>query len=190
MKNICTLLLLTTCTLLFGCSNILTATTAEPIEENSGTRSWGTYIDDEALETKALVNIRKADPGFADAHVIVIGFNGTVLLAGQVPDEKLRSKAADVVKELFGVKRIYNEISVAGNTSAMVRSSDTWITAKIKTALITSSEIQSLRIKVVTENGIAYLMGLVTKAEAERVVDVTSSVYGVQKVVRLFEYID
>ena len=120
----------------------------------------------------------------------MISFNGTVLLAGQVPDALLREKAAEVVKTLFGVKRIYNELSIAGNTSTMVRSSDTWITAKIKTALITSSEIQSLRIKVVTENGIAYLMGLLTKAEGERVIDVASSIYGVQKVVRLFEYID
>ncbi len=190
MKNLFTLIILTTVTLLFGCSNIITATTAEPIEEDSGTRSWGTYIDDESLETKALVNIKKSEPGFTDAHIIVISFNGTVLLAGQVPDAKLREKAAEIVKELFGVKRIYNELSVAGNTSAMVRSSDTWITAKIKTSLITSSEIQSLRIKVVTENGIVYLMGLLTKAEAERVVDVASSIYGVQKVVRLFEYID
>ena len=190
MKKILTLIFLSSLFLTQGCSNIITATTAEPIEENSGTRTWGTYIDDEGLETKALVNIKKSDPRFTDTHIIVVSFNGTVLLAGQVPDAGLRGKAAEVLKRLSGVKRIYNELTVAGNTSAMVRSSDTWITAKIKTGLITSSEIQSLRTKVVTENGVVYLMGLLTKAEAERVVDVTSSIYGVQKVVRLFEYID
>tara|TARA_B110000444_G_C18757197_1_gene555727 strand:+ start:331 stop:903 length:573 start_codon:yes stop_codon:yes gene_type:complete len=190
MKKLFTLITVAFFTVVMGCSNILTATTVKPIEENRGTRSWGTYIDDESLETKALVNIKKSDSSFKSTHIIVISFNGTVLLAGQVPDALLREKAAEVVKTLFGVKRIYNELSIAGNTSTMVRSSDTWITAKIKTALITSSEIQSLRIKVVTENGIAYLMGLLTKAEGERVIDVASSIYGVQKVVRLFEYID
>lgn len=190
MKKILIFIFLSIFPLIYGCSNIIIATTAEPLEENSGTRSWGTYIDDEALETKALVNIKKSDAGFASTHVIVVSFNGTVLLAGQVPDAALRGKAADVVKELFGVKRIHNELSVAGNTSAMVRSSDTWITAKVKTALITSSEIQSLRVKVLTENGVVYLMGLLTKSEAERVVDAASSIYGVQKVIRLFEYID
>jgi osmotically-inducible protein OsmY len=190
MKNTITLISLILLLTLEGCSNVITATTADPIKERNDSRSMGAYIDDESLETKALVNIKKSDQGFTSSHIIVVSYNGTVLLAGQVTDEKLRAKAADVVKKLQKVKRIYNELAVSGNTSAIVRSGDAWVTAKVKTALITSPEIESLRVKVITENSIVYLMGLATKAEAERIVDVSSSIYGVQKVIRLFEYID
>ena len=139
------------------------------------------------LFRSSYVNLKQADEGFKDSHLVVVSYNGSVLLAGQVPSNELRNLAPEVVRMVRNVKRIYNELQVAGNTSPIVRSNDAWITAKIKTALFANREVQGYRTKVVTENGVVYLMGLVSRAEAARIADVASATYGVQKVVQLFE---
>jgi osmotically-inducible protein OsmY len=173
-----------------GCGSILSATDAEPIEDDSGERTYGARMDDESIETKATVNINAADPGFDTAHFNVISYNSYVLIVGQVPSQELKDKASAVVKEIRRVRRIYNELEVTGSVSMLTRSSDTWITSKVKSALLGGSETEGNRVKVVTENGVVYLMGLATQAEADRIVDSASGTYGVRKVVRLFEYLD
>ncbi|MCZ6830405.1 MAG: BON domain-containing protein [Gammaproteobacteria bacterium] len=173
-----------------GCGAMLSAVDSEPIGDDSGERTYGARMDDESIETKATVNIHAADPGFDDAHLNVISYNSYVLMVGQVPSQALKDKASEVVREIRRVRRIYNELEVTGNVSLLTRSSDTWITSKIKTTLLASSETEGNRVKVVTENGVVYLMGLATHAEAERIADTASASYGVRKVVRLFEYID
>ena len=150
----------------------------------------GALVEDESIETKGKVNINAADEGFKNAHFSVTSYNGYVLIAGQVAKDELKQKASEVMREIRGVRRIYNELSVAGNTNAMTRSSDTWLTTKVKSALLASSEIEGNRVKVVTENGVVYLMGLVSRAEAERIADSARGAYGAQKVVQLFEFID
>ena len=173
-----------------GCASLLSATDAEPIEDDSGERTYGARVDDESIETKATVNINAADPGFDGAHINVVSYNSYVLLAGQVPSQELKDKASAVVREIRRVRRIYNELEVTGNISMLTRSNDTWITGKVKSALLAGSETEGNRVKVVTENGVVYLMGLATQAEADRIVDSASGTYGVRKVVRLFEYLD
>ena len=173
-----------------GCGSMLSATDAEPIENDSGERTYGARMDDESIETKATVNINAADPGYDNAHINVISYNSYVLIVGQVPTQELKDKASDVVRDIRRVRRIYNELEVTGNVSMLTRSSDTWITSKVKSALLASSETEGNRVKVVTENGVVYLMGLATHAEADRIVDTASGSYGVRKVVRLFEYLD
>ena len=175
--------------LLQGCSSIISAVTPGPIEEDKDERTTGAYLDDEIIETKALVNIDKADPELAQAHVIVTSYNGVVLLAGQVGTNDLRQLAATTVAKIGNVRRVHNELSVAGNTTMVARSNDAWITTKVKTKLYTNSETEGGRIKVVTENGVVYLMGLVTREEGDRAADIARKTAGVQKVVRIFEYI-
>ena len=121
---------------------------------------------------------------------MVVSYNGFVLLAGQVSSEELKAKATDVVRKIREVRRIYNEMEVAAPSSAMTRSSDTWITTKVKSWLLGSPDTPGMRVKVVTENGVVYLMGLVTREEAERVAKEAADISGVQRVVRLFELID
>ena len=175
--------------LLQGCSDFLSLTTAEPIEEDLGFRTTGQVIDDELLETRALVNLDKADPGLAQANIGVTSFNGSVLLTGQVSSEELRQLAASTVSKLRSTKRVHNEITVSGKTSMVARSNDSWLTTKLKSKMLASGKIQSDRIKIVTENGIVYLMGLVTRDEGQRAADVAKQTSGVQKVVIIFEYI-
>jgi len=181
--------LLISFTLLQACSTIVSSSRSEPIENNSANRTIGTLLDDEVIETKALVNIDKADPQLAQSHIIVTSYNGIVLLAGQVSTEELRQLAANTTAIINKVRRVHNEITVSGKTSMVIRSNDSWITTKIKSKMLSNSSIQGSRIKVVTENGVVYLMGLITKDEADRAAELARKTAGVQKVVRIFEYI-
>lgn len=175
--------------LLQGCSSIWSSTRTEPIEDSDAKRTLGTLIDDELIENKALVNIDKAAPELAQSHIVVTSFNGIVLLAGQVSTEALRQRAAATVAKIKKVRRVHNEITVAGKTSMVIRSNDSWITTKIKSKMLSDKTIQGNRIKVVTENGVVYLMGLITREEGDRAAEVARKTSGVQKVVRIFEYI-
>ncbi len=177
-------------TALAGCSTVLEATHDGPIQQDPGKRSLGTYMDDQKIETVTTVNINKAHPDLKAANINVNAFNGIVLLTGQVGDNDLRLLAGRTAQQVKYVRQVYNEIQVRGTVSFLASSSDAWLTTKVKSNLLANKEIDSGRIKVVTENGVVYLMGLLTHAEAERAADVTRSIGGVQKVVKAVEYID
>lgn len=190
MKYLLYPLYLTLAMSLAGCGSILASFESNPIEDDPGERTMAQQFADESIETKAIVNIRASDDRFDQANLVVVSYNGFVLLAGQVSSEELKAKATDVVRKIREVRRIYNEMEVAAPSSAMTRSSDTWITTKVKSWLLGSPDTPGMRVKVVTENGVVYLMGLVTREEAERVAKEAADISGVQRVVRLFELID
>jgi len=175
---------------LTGCATVLEATHDGPIQQDPGQRSLGTYMDDQKIETVTTVNINKAHPELKAANINVNAFNGVVLLTGQVQDNDLRLLAGRTAQQVKNVRQVYNEIQVRGNVSLLASSSDAWLTTKVKSVLLANDEIDSGRIKVITENGVVYLMGLLTRAEAERAADVTRGIGGVQKVVKAVEYID
>jgi osmotically-inducible protein OsmY len=183
---------LTICTslLVSGCAEVINVTTNKPIEMKANTRTMGAKLNDEEIETAAKVNIKKADPALEHAHVSIDSFNGIVLLTGQVPTEELRNLAADTVYKLNPVREIHNELTVTEPTNFAVRSQDTWISTKIKAQLLADSETESRRVHFVTENQTVFLMGIVTHAEADRIVNMVSHTADVQKVVKVFEYID
>jgi osmotically-inducible protein OsmY len=174
---------------LSGCGSLLATMEVDTIEDEPDERTLAQQLEDESIETKARVNLHAADEAFDAAHLVIVSFNGYVLLAGQVPTEALKSKATDVVRKVHGVRRIYNELEIASPSSAMTRTSDTWITTKVKSWLLGSPDTEGLRVKVVTEDGVVYLMGLVTAEEARRIADKAAGISGVQRVVKLFEII-
>ena len=174
---------------LSGCGTIMSSAGAGPIEEDPGERTFAQQMADESIETKAMVNINAADEAFDQAHLSVVYYNGFVLLAGQVPSEALKTLASDVARELEAVRRIYNELEVGPATSAGTRTNDTWITTQVKSKLLASSDTPGRRVKVVTENAVVYLMGLVTAAEADRSALEAAEVKSVARVVQLFEII-
>ena len=175
--------------LLSGCGSIMSTAGAGPIEEDPGERTFGQQLTDESIETKAKVNINASDEGYDDAHLSIVSFNGFVLLAGQVPSEALKTLATDVARKIEGVRRIYNELEIGPATSLGTRSHDTWITTKVKSKLLASSDTPGARVKVVTENSVVYLMGLLTEEEADRVSLEAGEVSGAKRVVQLFELI-
>ncbi len=176
--------------MLSGCGSILASFESNAIEDDPGERNLSQQIADESVETKAIVNIRAADDRFDQANLVVVAHNGYVLIAGQVASEDLKAKATDVVRKIREVRRIYNELEVASPSSAMTRTSDSWITTKVKSWLLGSSSTPGLRVNVTTENGVVYLLGMVTEEEADRVAAVAADTSGVQRVVRLFELVE
>jgi len=189
--NRLSLLALTLCLGISGCSSVLTATRDDPINDDRGTRTLGSKIDDSLIDTKVAVNVAKADPGLeTGSHIVVTSYNGIVLLAGQTPREDLKAKAEQAAAAVQRVKKVNNELQVIEPSSLLARSSDNWLTTKIKTQMLADNSIPGSRIKVVTENGIVYLLGLVTQDEGTRATNMVQSVGGVQKIVKLFEYID
>jgi len=185
------LLALTLCLGISGCSSVINASREAPIDDDRGTRTFGSKIDDSLIETKVSVNIAKANPDLDNAsHIVVTSFNGIVLLAGQTPRADLKQLAEQTASQVQKVKKVNNELQVTGPSSMLARSNDAWLTSKIKTEMLTDSAIPGSRIKVVTENGIVYLLGLLTKQEAAQATNLVQGVSGVQKIVKLFEYID
>ena len=174
---------------LSGCGSLLAGLESDTIHDSPYERTLARQLEDESIETKAIVNIRAADDAFDEAHLVIVSVNGYVLIAGQVHTEAMKSEATEVVRKIHGVRRIYNELEIASPSSTITRSSDTWITAKVKSWLLGSSDIEGSRVKVVTENGVVYLMGIATREEADRISEVTAGISGVQRVVRLFEII-
>jgi osmotically-inducible protein OsmY len=190
MRHIFSTLLICSTLFLGGCGSLLATMEMDTIEDEPGKRTFGRWIEDGNVETKAMVNIHAAEESFHDSHVVVVSYNGYVLLAGQVNSERLKEKATDVTRDVRGVRRIYNELEIAAPSSAMTRTSDSWITTKVKSWLLGAENIQGSRVKVVTENGVVYLMGMVSNAESERIAEAASGISGVQRVVRLFELIE
>ncbi|RRV06051.1 BON domain-containing protein [Pseudomonas sp. v388] len=189
--NRLSLLVLTLCLGFSGCSSVLTAARDKPIDDDRGTRTIGSKIDDSLIETKAAVNISKAHPDLAEgSHIVVTSFNGIVLLAGQTPRADLKATAEQAAAAVQRVKKVNNEIQVMAPSSLLARNNDAWLTTKIKTQMLADNSIPGSRIKVVTENGIVFLLGLVTQDEANRATSLVQGVGGVQKIVKLFEYID
>lgn len=183
-----TIALLICAVALSACTQVMTATTENPVQDDPGTRSLGSYIDDEIIETKVIVNIRKTSPELEQSHLSAVSHNGIVLLTGQTPNDALRQQAEQIAAAVKKVRKVHNEVTIGPNSSMGMRGNDTWITTKVKSKLSLDNQLDASRIKVVTESGVVYLMGLVSTAEAEAASLVASQTSGVQKVVRVFEY--
>ncbi|SDR75850.1 Osmotically-inducible protein OsmY, contains BON domain [Halopseudomonas xinjiangensis] len=176
---------------LAGCSSVLTATRDEPIDIDSGTRTIGSTIDDQLIETRIEVNVSKSHIDLERASRIdATSYNGVVLLAGQVPREELKEIAGNAARQVQKVKVVHNELKVGQPISLLARNNDALITANAKTRLLADSSIPGRRIKITTEAGSVYLLGLVTRKEADLAVQAVQQVGGVQRIVKLFEYID
>lgn len=156
-------------------------------------RSTGAFIDDEIIEWKAIGVLRNDKELYSQSHINVISYDGVILLSGETPNEGLRTRAADHVRAIDKVRKVHNEIILAAPSAMMSRSSDTVITGQVKTKLFGIKGLEGFdatRVKVVTENGTVYLMGKLRHVEADAVTDTTRQVKGVQRIVRLFEYLD
>lgn len=173
-----------------GCATMVESVNENPIRLDPTERSWGNWLDDSTIETIAEVNINKARPEFKrNSRIKVISFNGTALIIGQVPTKALKKEAAQIVTPIKNVRKVYNELSVGPQASIMEHTNDSWLTTKIKTKLIQDEIVTADKIKVNTEKGTVFLMGLTTPKEASAAVEAARSTRGVQKVVKVFEYV-
>ena len=131
----------------------------------------------------------RANPDMRDnCHIEVTVFNGVVLLSGQTPTDEWRQQAGEIAKSADNVDKVYNQLTIEGPTSSLTRTSDSWITTKIRSLMLANQELKSSSIKVITENGTVYLMGIVTREQADMAVNIARQVAGVQKVLKIFQY--
>jgi osmotically-inducible protein OsmY len=151
-------------------------------------RTSGTYIEDQGIELKTS---NRLDEKFKDTvHINVTSYNRNVLMTGEVPTDTTKQEAEKIVRAVPNVSNILNELAIAGNSSYSTRSNDTYLTSKVKVRFVDLGKFQANHVKVVTENNVVYLLGMVTRKEAENAVEIARTTSGVQKVVKLFEYLD
>jgi osmotically-inducible protein OsmY len=179
--------------LLGGCAAMVVGGAAAGAGAAHDRRSVGTVIDDSNIELSAYDALNKDKQLALENNVGVVVYNGVLLLIGQVRTEELRSRAEEKVTGFQGVRRVVNEISVEEPGGFGGAARDRWLTLRVKTALLDIVDqpgFDPTRVNVTTQNARVYLMGLVTRTEGERVVEIARGVPGVDRVVKVFEYTD
>jgi osmotically-inducible protein OsmY len=175
------------CSLLQGCElALLGAGGAAAMTAMEDRRTAGTQIEDEGIELRIGNRIGER---FGDkAHVNVTSYNRWVLLTGEVPDEASRAQLDKIAQAVGNVRGTSNEVQVAGISSLGSRANDSFITSKVKARFVDARRFSPVHVKVVTEAGVVYLMGVVTQKEADDSVEIARTTDGVRKVVKIFEY--
>jgi len=180
-------LLLSGCTAAVVGAGAAAGTTASVAHDR---RTTGTFIEDQAIELKAIKSFFSDKEINDSSHINVTSYNTVVLITGETPSEDIRKRIVNIVKTIPKVTHVYDELTIAAPSSWTSRSSDSLITSKVKTKLLTLKNFDGTRVKVVTEKGVVYLMGLLTRAESDIATRETQQTGGVQKVVKLFQYVD
>ncbi len=150
-------------------------------------RTTGTQVEDEGIELRAANRIREA---LGDrVHVNVTSFNRQVLLTGEAQTAEDKQRVEQIALGVENVRSVVNELGVMPNSSLSQRTSDTFITGKVRASLVDAKDLMANAFTVVTERDVVYLMGRVTPREASRATDIARGVSGVRKVVRVFEVV-
>ncbi|HVL75806.1 MAG TPA: BON domain-containing protein [Noviherbaspirillum sp.] len=188
VRPVATLLIAASAALaLQGCAGVVLGTAVMTSLAATDRRTLGAQTEDKAIFLKAQPAARRA--AGESSNVNVTSFNRQVLLTGEVRDEATKAAVEREVARVDGVLSIVNDIAVTMPSSLASRSNDTLITGKVKASFVDAKDIFANSIKVVTERGNVYLMGRVTEREGQRAAEVASRVGGVQKVVKVFDYI-
>lgn len=179
--------LASTLPLLSGCFPVVAMGAGAGALMLSDRRPSETYVTDEGIEIRAANRIAEK---FGDkVHVNTTSYNRTVLLTGEVPDAATRTEVDKIVAGVPNVKATTNELQVAAPSGLGGRSNDTLITSKVKGRFVDANKFAANHVKVVTEAGVVYLLGIVTRAEADAAVDVARTTSGVMRVVRVMELV-
>jgi len=181
---LCSAMLLQGCIagVIIGSAAIATKTATDP-------RSIGTQVDDCTLEAR-LKNALSKDPQLKKyARVVATAYQGKVLLMGQSPNTDMTRRAKQIAMGVEGTSEVYNEIRQGKLVSLSTASSDTWITTKVRSQLLTSDTVKSTNVKVTTENGEVFLLGLVTRQEGQAAAQIASQISGVKHVTTAFSYV-
>ena len=177
--------LLATVPLLPGCFPVIAGGAAAGALMAGDRRTTGVYIEDENIEWKALARLHG---DFKGQHVNATSYNLRVLLTGEVSDDETKQKVEALVRAIPSVKDVANELAVGGNTSLTSRGNDSLITTNVKARMVNNGTFSPNHVKVVTEAGVVYLMGLVSQAEGDAAVEIARSTSGASRVVKVFEY--
>jgi osmotically-inducible protein OsmY len=186
MKALNAIAILLTAMLLQGCVAVVAGGAAVATKTATDPRSVGTQVDDSTLELRVTNALAKDQQIKTDARIIATAYQGKVLLTGQAPSQEIANRAKQITMGVDGATEVYNEIRIGQKVTLGTTSSDTWITTKIRSQLLGSDQVKSSNVKVTTENGEVFLLGLVTPQEAQAAADVASRVSGVKHVTTAF----
>ena len=173
---------------LAGCATTAAVSAGVGVMMYIDRRSSQSYVADEAMEFRAAARINEKY-GEEDVHFNVTSYNQVILITGEAPTSPVKTDVEKLVATLPGARAVINEMRIAGPSSFAARASDTYVTSKVKGRFVDQSKFPPYLVKVVTESGTVYLMGVVTQAEADQAVNIARTTGGVQRVVRAFEFI-
>lgn len=173
-----------------GCASLIASSTgSKPIGAAEGERTLSQRIEDSSIANTAEINLHKLNPDIKNANVNIISFYGSVLLTGQVANAEQKAQAEKIVRDIAEVKSIHNELTIGASSFYMDRMSDGIISTKIRSRFMLEKGFDSSRTKVFTVGGCVYLMGKLHQDEAYLAVDIIKKVSGVQKIVKLIDYL-
>lgn len=176
------------CSELSGCAAAAVSGAATTVALAADRRTAGTIIDDQAIEIKAVHALSKDRALWKDSHISVVSYNNSVLLLGQTSSPHMKQQAESYLREIPRVGKIYNELTTEEPVSLGVRTQDSWITTQIKAKMIGKKAVNPAHVKVITENGVVYLLGITKRDEQIAATEIARSVSGVKKVVQIFEH--
>ena len=187
-KNLFILSFLVIISQLAGCAAAVIGGGATAVAVANDRRTTGTVVEDQAIEIKAHSKISEDKNLDEQTHINVTSYNTYVLVTGEAPTREMKDKIIDIVRSIDKVTHVYDEIAIAAPSSFTSRSNDTLLSSKLKSKLIADEELAGIHIKILTERGTAYLMGLVSREEADKATTIARQTAGLQKVVKLFLY--
>ena len=189
LRTLALLALLALAPQLQGCVEMAVVGAGAAALASDDRRSLGAQTEDKEIDVRgeSRVNDRFGDK----VHINVTSYNRNVLLTGEAPDAGTKAQIERIMREIPNVRGVVNEIQIAGVSTYSARGNDSYLTSKVKARFIDNGGNFSVnQVKVVTEGSVVYLLGLVTRKEAEAAVEIARTTGGVQKVVRVFEYIE
>ncbi len=187
MRYFLALLAIAALPLLQGCVAVAVGGAATGAVIADDRRTVGTITEDEGIELKASSRVGKK---FPDAHLNFTSYNRRLLITGEAADAAAKSGIGKIALAVENVREVYNEVQISGNTSMSVRANDSYLTSKVKARFLDAQKFDPIHVKVVTEASTVYLLGLVTRKEADEATEIARTTGGVQRVQRVFEYLD
>jgi osmotically-inducible protein OsmY len=173
---------------LTGCVPVVATGAAVGVMMAEDRRASGTYLIDEENELKAGHRLRES--GVQAVHANFTSYNKRLLITGEAPTAELKAKVEQIARGIDDVREVYNEMAIAAPSGIGSRTNDGYISAKVKTRLWDDDRISGNHVKVVTENSVVYLMGLLKRDEAAIAAEIAAKTAGVVKVVKVIEYLD
>ncbi|MDO6679339.1 BON domain-containing protein [Shewanella sp. 4_MG-2023] len=176
--------------LLQGCAGMVMVGAVGGAKMVNDERSMSTQISDTNADFEITSALSKHEDIHNQTNITGVVLNSNVLMIGQSPNSMLRDKAIKTVQELEIGGKLHNQIRIGNPTSFTTRSNDTWVTTKVKTRMLNEKSLDVTRVKVITENGEVFLLGLIDREQADIAVDIARNTSGVRKVIKVFEYVD
>jgi osmotically-inducible protein OsmY len=182
------LLLLACVVTLYGCAAaVVGGAAAGGYLVGEDRRTAAVLAEDQDIEVRIKNRVNDKYP---DAHMNATSYNRLVLLTGEVPSAQAKSEVESIAREVPRIRGIYNELTVGAVTPLSSRTNDSYVTSKVKARFVDNGKFNPVHVKVVTEDSVVYLMGIVKRPEADTATQIARTTSGVKRVVRVFEYQD